>query len=225
MKKSKYDIMNGISTNLKLTSLKAFISSINKKKRKDIVDDFFESLLNNAHVFYEIIEDNSSYNPMHLEDGRLNKSYLRVLVFKNGFYDSYVKILLDDMLQRKYNCNFYDVRNSDINKKYEMIEELQEQISQLSEEERELIDIICNPNFKYSDLNENQKQELDEYHNKFMNEKVLPYVNDDDTEVSEKQIQSMLKKLSDHIIYHPLFEYVIKKEDYKSLTKNNNINN
>ena len=58
-----------------------------------------------------------------------------------------------------------------------------------------------------------------------MNEKVLPYVNDDDTEVSEKQIQSMLKKLSDHIIYHHLFEYVIKKEDYKSLTKNNNINN
>lgn len=225
MKKSKYDIMNGISTNLKLTSLKAFLNAINKKKRKDIVDDFFESLLNNAHVFYEIIKDNSLYNPMHLEVGRFNKSYLRVLVFKNGFYDSYVKILLDDMLQRKYNCNFYDVRNSDINKKYEMIEELREQISQLSEEERELINIICNSSFKYSDLNESQKQELDEYHNKFMNEKVLPYVNDDDTEVSEKQIQSMLKKLSDHIIYHPLFEYVIKKEDYKSLTKNNNINN
>lgn len=173
MSKSKYEILNNLTTNPLSLSLKLFRSGLKNKKGIEL----YNLLLNNAHVYLELLINRNIKLAMYIDQKRLNMS-------------SYLKILLDDYFFNKYH---FDIKNNleKTNEDYN-IEQILKIFERMEDNEKELVLNMCSDNFNPELISEEILDKLFESHQEFMKDKLEDCK---DTKLEEKQLLRLSNKL------------------------------
>lgn len=180
---SKYDILGKkikkISS-IVLSFTSAYALATTKQKKQQVLKKYYNIILDEAHILFEIKNDCANY----LE----NKENATMCDWTSIFYIGKISSELEKILVLEVIFNQkldYNTVMQLIDKKLSEQDVINYLNTNLTDEERKILDIMSSKDFAFSKLPEEYKNKVLENHKLFMDNEINPYI----TKTESKQIQ------------------------------------